>query len=71
MSLFGTANCSYTVSVDGNTTTSGAKDGQLFQVDSLSESHSHEVVLIPQASSDGQFSFDRADITRSHLPQDM
>ncbi|KAI0375495.1 hypothetical protein BV20DRAFT_933598 [Pilatotrama ljubarskyi] len=63
VALYGTANCSYEVSVDGASTSFAAKDGQLYAQDNLHE-QMHRVSLIAHASNSSMFSFDRADISR-------
>ncbi|KAH9858676.1 hypothetical protein C2E23DRAFT_799596 [Lenzites betulinus] len=68
VSLFGIANCTYDVSVDGNSTSFKAtKHGQstmLFSKDGLSEG-THTVSLTAQASNTSSFAFQRADVSRS------
>ncbi|OSC97399.1 hypothetical protein PYCCODRAFT_1471905 [Trametes coccinea BRFM310] len=76
ISLIGIANCSYAVSIDGNTTRSfDAQPGlstTLFSQDGLSESL-HNISLVANASHAYQFAFQRADVSRTvangaHVP---
>ncbi|KAI0778676.1 hypothetical protein BD413DRAFT_114678 [Trametes elegans] len=65
IALYGTANCSYDVSVDGASTTLPATNtnGQLYARDGLNE-QTHRVTLTAHASNSSMFSFDRADVSR-------
>ncbi|KAI0361086.1 hypothetical protein OH77DRAFT_393081 [Trametes cingulata] len=63
VALYGTANCSYEVSVDGASSSFGAKDGELYAQDNLHE-QMHRVSLTAHASNSSMFSFDRADVSR-------
>ncbi|OJT13680.1 hypothetical protein TRAPUB_9779 [Trametes pubescens] len=67
VSLFGTANCSYIVSVDGNSASFASKtsqNGTLYVQDSLSEGV-HNVSLIANASHNNSFAFSGAALTRT------
>ena len=69
-SLYGTANCSFDVAIDGNSTTLNPADGLLYQSGTLDEQQLHNFSLVAHATVGNAFSFDRVDVTRSHLPQD-
>ncbi|KAI0704498.1 hypothetical protein C8T65DRAFT_653728 [Cerioporus squamosus] len=67
VSLVGIANCSYTVSVDGNSHSFKAQRGHsttLFSQDGLEEGM-HTVSLTANASHANEFAFQRADVSRT------
>ncbi|KAI0822363.1 cytochrome P450 [Trametes gibbosa] len=69
VSIFGIANCSYDVSVDGNSSLfkaskSRGQSTMLFSKEGLSEG-THTVSLTAHASNTSSFAFQRADVTRS------
>ncbi|KAH9897910.1 hypothetical protein C8Q73DRAFT_744045 [Cubamyces lactineus] len=67
VTLYGTANCSYDVSIDGASSSFMAKSGsQLFTQDEL-PAQMHSVSLTAHASNTSMFAFDRADISRPLL----
>ncbi|KAJ8494523.1 hypothetical protein ONZ51_g2287 [Trametes cubensis] len=67
VSIYGTANCSYEVSVDGASSSFMATSGsQLFTQDEL-PAQMHSVSLTAHASNTSMFAFDRADISRPLL----
>ncbi|KAI0643936.1 hypothetical protein C8Q79DRAFT_1012482 [Trametes meyenii] len=64
LSLHGTAECAYDVSIDGSSSSFQPKNGQLFSQDKLSEKR-HTVSLTAHASTRSTFTFDYADVTRA------
>ncbi|EIW59930.1 uncharacterized protein TRAVEDRAFT_47227 [Trametes versicolor FP-101664 SS1] len=67
VSLFGTANCSYIVSVDGNSTSftpTHSRNSPLYVQDSLSQDV-HNVSLIANASHNSSFAFSGAALTKT------
>ncbi|KAI0334447.1 hypothetical protein GY45DRAFT_1242562 [Cubamyces sp. BRFM 1775] len=67
VSLYGTANCSYEVSIDGASSSFMAtSESQLFTQDEL-PAQMHSVSLTAHASNTSMFAFDRADISRPLL----
>ncbi|RDX49131.1 hypothetical protein OH76DRAFT_1404033 [Lentinus brumalis] len=68
VSLVGIANCSYTVSVDGNSRSfkpqRGPSSATLFSQDGLTEG-THTVSLTANASHANEFAFQRADVSRT------
>ena len=63
VSLYGVANCTYDVTVDGASSSFQPGSGQLFHTAGL-DNKTHNVTLVAHASNGSAFSFDRADITR-------
>ncbi|TBU42207.1 hypothetical protein BD309DRAFT_991860 [Dichomitus squalens] len=71
VALYGNANCSYDVSVDGSLQSFQAASGpELFHMTALDEK-THNVTLVAHASDGALFSFDWADITRPLPGEDI
>ncbi|KAH9920207.1 uncharacterized protein BXZ73DRAFT_52286 [Epithele typhae] len=69
--LYGSANCSYTVAVDGDSRSLDPSQGpELFHSGTMSQQTHTVTVTVGDASSSSMFAFDGANITRSHLDQD-
>ncbi|KAI0673625.1 hypothetical protein C8Q78DRAFT_1076611 [Trametes maxima] len=65
VALYGQANCSYVVSVDGASNSLNPTNGpQLFKKDGMNE-QMHTLSLTASASNSSMFAFDRADVSRT------
>ncbi|KAI0652357.1 hypothetical protein C8Q79DRAFT_1005564 [Trametes meyenii] len=65
ITLYGQANCSYVVSVDGASSSLNSTNGpQLFKKEGMNE-QMHIVSLTASASNSSMFAFDRADVSRT------